>query len=100
MGVLLLLVLLFVILLKQLLLTVFLGSLLGVHMSLLGTCQNAAIKKFGNNGTLLFSSADTPSLAAQLLECQTDKKSDESKKDTSQVGLELVEYISAANSSK
>ena len=51
-------------------------------------------------GHFLFSSADTPSLAAQLLECQTDKKSDESKKDTSQVGLELVEYISAANSSK
>ena len=48
----------------------------------------------------LFLYLDTPSLAAQLLECQTDKKSDESKKDTSQVGLELVEYISAANSGK
>ena len=57
-------------------------------------------KGLENYGALLFSSADTPSLAAQLLECQTDKKSDESKKDTSQVGLELVEYISAANSSK
>ena len=45
-------------------------------------------------------SSDTPSLAAQLLEVQTDKKSDESKKDSGQLGLEMVEYISAATSGK
>jgi hypothetical protein len=37
--------------------------------------------------------SDTPSLAAQLLDVQNGKKSDESKESTCQIGLELVDVI-------
>lgn len=36
---------------------------------------------------------DTPSLAAQLLDVQNGKKSDENKENTCQIGLELVDVI-------
>ena len=48
-------------------------------------------------GELTNKVSDTPSLAAQLLDVQNDKKSDELKKESSQIGLEIVENICAAN---
>ena len=43
-------------------------------------------------------SLDTPSLAAQILEVQADKKLEDTKKYSGPLGLEMVEYISAATS--
>ena len=47
---------------------------------------------------IAFMSSDTPSLAAQILEVQADKKLEDTKKYSGPLGLEMVEYISAATS--
>ncbi|XP_053375851.1 baculoviral IAP repeat-containing protein 6-like isoform X2 [Mercenaria mercenaria] len=51
-------------------------------------------------GELINKVSDTPSLAAQLLDVQNGKKSDESKESTCQIGLELVDVIENISAGK
>lgn len=45
---------------------------------------------------LALSQADTPTLTASIMEQQEKKRTEDPKKDTSELGMEVVEYLSTA----